>query len=146
METNEIKELAFALADKAAQKNLAKIAVKNDAFSIVIETHAPICAAPAAVQAAPATEVAVQQETQEEVISGTVVHAPLVGTFYAASAPEQPPLVEIGDTVTKGQTLCIIEAMKTMNSIESPCDGKITRILVQNGDLVEYNQPLIVIE
>ena len=94
---------------------------------------------PAAVQ-----ESAAQPE--EESYSGTVVSAPLVGTFYAANAPEEPPIVSVGDTVTKGQTLCIIEAMKTMNTIESPCDGKVQKILVTNGELVEYHQPLIVIE
>ncbi|WP_394272773.1 acetyl-CoA carboxylase biotin carboxyl carrier protein [Butyricicoccus sp.] len=145
MEINDLKELAFAFADKAAQKNLAKLAVKTDEFSITVETHAPVAAA-AAVSTAPAAEVAVQQaEKPEEQFDGTVVFAPLVGTFYAANAPEEPPLVEVGDSVRKGQTLCIIEAMKTMNTIECPCDGKVSRVLVQNGDLVEYNQPLIVI-
>lgn len=110
-----------------------------------METHAPVSAG-AAVPAAPVAEVAAQkQETPEEKFDGTVVFAPLVGTFYAANAPEEPPLVEVGDSVRKGQTLCIIEAMKTMNTIECPCDGKVSRVLVQNGDLVEYNQPLIVI-
>ena len=145
MEINDLKELAFACADKAAQKNLAKLAVKTDEFSITVETHAPVSAG-AAVPAAPVAEVAAQkQETPEEKFDGTVVFAPLVGTFYAANAPEEPPLVEVGDSVRKGQTLCIIEAMKTMNTIECPCDGKVSRVLVQNGDLVEYNQPLIVI-
>ena len=145
MEINDLKELAFAFADKAAQKNLAKLAVKTDEISITVETHAPVSAG-AAVPAAQVAEVAAQkQETPEEKFDGTVVFAPLVGTFYAANAPEEPPLVEVGDSVRKGQTLCIIEAMKTMNTIECPCDGKVSRVLVQNGDLVEYNQPLIVI-
>lgn len=145
METKEWKELAFALADKATQNNLAKIAVKNEEFSIVIETHPPMCTTQMGNTQNPVTQVAVQQEEQET-LQGTVVNAPLVGTFYAASAPEEPPMVAVGDCVKKGQTLCILEAMKMMNSIEAPCDGKITRILVQNGDLVEYNQPLLVIE
>ena len=131
MQTNDLKELVFALADKAAQKNLAKLAVKTEDFSITVETHAPAAAVvSAAVPAAPAAEISVQQEKPEEQFDGTVVFA---------------PLVEVGDSVKKGQTLCIIEAMKTMNAIECPCDGKVSRVLVQNGDLVEYNQPLIVI-
>lgn len=140
----ELQKLAFALIDKAAEKHLAKLAIQNGDFSITIETHAP------AVQAATATAPAPQAEPVSaeppEIYEGTVVSAPLVGTFYAANAPDQPPLVSVGDTVSKGQTLCIIEAMKTMNSIESPCDGKISRILVQDGELVEFHQPLIVIE
>lgn len=147
MEMNDLKEFAFALADKAAQKNLGKLAVKTDDFSIVVETHPPVVAAAAPVAPA-AVNVSVQPEQAaepEEKFDGTVVYAPLVGTYYAANAPEEPPLVEVGDSVTKGQTLCIIEAMKTMNTIECPCDGTVSRVLVQNGDLVEYNQPLIVI-
>lgn len=140
----ELQKLAFALIDKAAEKHLAKLAIQNGDFSITIETHAP------AVQTATATAPAPQAEPvlaePPEIYEGTVVSAPLVGTFYAANAPDQPPLVSVGDTVSKGQTLCIIEAMKTMNSIESPCDGKISRILVQDGELVEFHQPLIVIE
>lgn len=140
----ELQKLAFALIDKAAEKHLAKLAIQNGDFSITIETHAP------AVQTATATAPAPQAEQVSaeppEIYEGTVVSAPLVGTFYAANAPDQPPLVSVGDTVSKGQTLCIIEAMKTMNSIESPCDGKISRILVQDGELVEFHQPLIVIE
>ena len=142
----ELQELAFALMDKAAEKNLAKIAIQNGDFSITIETHAP--AVQTVAVAAPAPQAAAQPAAAEEpeTYEGTVVSAPLVGTFYAANAPDQPPLVSVGDTVTRGQTLCIIEAMKTMNSIESPCDGKISRILMQDGELVEFHQPLIVIE
>ena len=108
--------------------------------TVAAETPAAVITPVAAVQEAPET-VPVEAEK-----IGSLVKSPLVGTFYAANAPDQPPLVSVGDTVTRGQTLCIIEAMKTMNSIESPCDGKISRILVQDGELVEFHQPLIVIE
>ena len=118
-------------------------------FSITVENtpvEAVATAPTAAVPAAPAAAQENATQPEEESYSGTVVSAPLVGTFYAANAPEEPPIVSVGDTVTKGQTLCIIEAMKTMNTIESPCDGKVQKILVTNGELVEYHQPLIVIE
>lgn len=140
----ELQKLAFALIDKAAEKHLAKLAIQNGDFSITIETHAP--AVLTATATAPAPQAEPVSAEPPEIYEGTVVSAPLVGTFYAANAPDQPPLVSVGDTVSKGQTLCIIEAMKTMNSIESPCDGKISRILVQDGELVEFHQPLIVIE
>lgn len=149
METKELQELAFAFMDKAAQKNIAKITVENEEFSITVETHAPAAVVSStAVAAAPVATASAQAEEvpAEETFDGTVVFAPLVGTFYAANSPEEPPLVVVGDAVSKGQTLFIIEAMKTMNTIECPCDGKISRILVQNGDLVEYNQPIMVIE
>lgn len=145
MELKELKEFAFECMDKVSAKNLAHFSLEGEDFSITIETHAP---AAAAAPAAPAP-VAVSAETtaeQPEEFSGTAVPAPLVGTFYAANSPEEPPIVEIGSKVSKGDPLCIIEAMKTMNSIVSPCDGTISRILVQNGDLVEYKQPLFVIE
>ena len=73
---------------------------------------------------------------------GKLIESPLVGTFYAAPAEDAAPFVSVGDTVKKGQTLAIIEAMKLMNEIESECDGTIVEILVENGQPVEYGQPL----
>ncbi len=74
------------------------------------------------------------------------VRSPIVGTFYRAPAPGADPFVEVGDFVQKGQVLCIVEAMKVMNEIESPVDGKIVDILVQNGEPVEYGQVLFLID
>jgi acetyl-CoA carboxylase biotin carboxyl carrier protein len=70
----------------------------------------------------------------------------MVGTAYLAPEPDKPPFVRVGDAVSKGQTLVIVEAMKTMNPIPSPRDGKVTRILVQNAQPIEFGQPLLVIE
>ena len=83
-----------------------------------------------------------QEECQPE---GKTVKAPLVGTFYAASAPDAEAFVSVGDTVKKGQTLGIIEAMKLMNEIESEYDGVVKEILIENGQMAEYGQPLFVI-
>ena len=145
-----LQEFTFELMRHAAEQGLSKVTVTEGNFSITVENTPVEAAAVAPTAAAPAAAPAAVQESaaqpEEESYSGTVVSAPLVGTFYAANAPEEPPIVSVGDTVTKGQTLCIIEAMKTMNTIESPCDGKVQKILVTNGELVEYNQPLIVIE
>jgi acetyl-CoA carboxylase biotin carboxyl carrier protein len=77
---------------------------------------------------------------------GHVVKSPMVGTFYRAPSPDAEPFVEIGDTVKAGQTICIIEAMKLMNEIEADQDGVIKAILVENGQPVEYGEPLIVFE
>ena len=145
-----LQEFTFELMRHAAEQGLSKVTVTEGNFSITVENTPVEAAAAAPTAAAPAAAPAAAQESaaqpEEESYSGTVVSAPLVGTFYAANAPEEPPIVSVGDTVTKGQTLCIIEAMKTMNTIESPCDGKVQKILVTNGELVEYHQPLIVIE
>ena len=81
----------------------------------------------------------VQENIQTE---GKLVESPLVGTFYAAPSEDAAPFVTVGDTVKKGQTLAIIEAMKLMNEIESEYDGKVIEILVENGKPVEYGQPL----
>jgi len=98
---------------------------------------APVAAAPAggAVAAAPA------RHANEHVVA-----APMVGTFYAAATPGAKPFVEIGTEVKEGQVLCIIEAMKMMNQIESDKGGKVTAIMATNGDPVEFGQPLFVIE
>ena len=82
----------------------------------------------------------------EEMAEGETVKAPLVGTFYSASAPDEAPFIQVGDVVKKGQTLGIIEAMKLMNEIECEYDGVVEKILAENGQMVEYGQPLFVIK
>ena len=84
------------------------------------------------------------KENQEE--NFKVVKSPMVGTFYASSSPEKAPFVKIGDKVHKGQVLCIVEAMKLMNEIESEFDGEIVEICVKNEDVVEYGTPLFKIK
>lgn len=74
--------------------------------------------------------------------SGEMVKAPIVGTFYSAPGADKPAFVKVGDTVKEGDTLCILEAMKIMNEIVSPCDGEVVEIYVANEDMVEYGQPL----
>lgn len=88
-----------------------------------------------------ASEETPQAESDEE-----VVRAPLVGTFFRRPAPDEGPFVEVGDTVEVGDVLCIIEAMKIMNEIESDAAGKIKEVLVEDGESVEYDQPLFLIE
>ncbi len=89
-------------------------------------------------------EITTQINTEE--IQGNIVKSPMVGTFYIKPSPTSDPYVQIGKEVTKGETLCIIEAMKLMNEIESEFSGKITEILVKDGDTVEYGTPLFVIK
>ena len=101
-------------------------------------------AAPAA--AAPEAAAAPAQAPAPAAPSGTVVKAPIVGTYYQASSPEAAPFVQIGDKVKPGDVLCIIEAMKLMNEIESEVGGTVKEILVQNAEPVEYDQPLFVID
>mgnify|MGYP003559995461 FL=1 len=92
-----------------------------------------------------AQTVAPEKESVESEPEGNQVKAPLVGTFYSASAPDVAPFVKVGDTVKKGQVLGIIEAMKLMNEIESEYEGVVEAILVENGQMVEYGQNLFTI-
>jgi len=100
---------------------------------------APAPAPVAAVAAAPA------QPEEETVPEGELVRAPMVGTFYAASSPEEDAFVSLGQQVTEGETMCIIEAMKMFNQIEAEASGTVVAILVENGQPVEFDQPLFVI-
>jgi len=104
-------------------------------------------AAAPAVPAAPATATPSDGEAVEtpEVVEGDVLKSPMVGTFYRASAPGAKPFVELGAAVKAGDTVCIIEAMKLLNEIEADRDGVIKAILVENGEPVEYGQPLLLI-
>ncbi len=103
--------------------------------------------APAVVEPQVAAPAPAAEKPAEAAKSSQIkVASPIVGTFYRSSSPEKPAYVEVGDTVKKGQVLCIIEAMKLMNEIESETAGKIVQILVENGHPVEYGQPLFVIE
>ena len=94
---------------------------------------APVAPPPAAAPASPEVE-------------GHIVKSPMVGTFYRSSSPGAKPFVEVGDTVKSGDTICIIEAMKLLNEIECDKDGIVKAILVENGQPVEYGEPLVVIE
>ncbi|MGQ8366529.1 acetyl-CoA carboxylase biotin carboxyl carrier protein [Glaciecola sp. 1036] len=102
----------------------------------------PVPAAPAA----PAAQPAAAPVEAAPVVSGHVLKSPMVGTFYRASSPEAQAFVEVGQKVKKGDTLCIVEAMKMMNQIESDADGVIKEILVDNQEPVEFDQPLFIIE
>ena len=100
----------------------------------------------AAAPPPPVPDSAGAAEPREESSADHVVESPMVGTFYRAPAPEAPPFVEVGDTVRTGQTLCILEAMKLMNELQSEVNGVVRKILVENTAPVEYGQPLFEIE
>ena len=105
----------------------------------------PVAAAPAPV-AAPAPAAAAPVAAAPAALTGSVVKSPMVGTFYRASSPEAKAFAEVGQTVKKGDILCIVEAMKMMNQIQADKAGVIKSILVENGDAVEFDQSLFIIE
>ncbi len=119
---------SFKLTTKDATLELGKGTAPASAVAAPASPAAP---APAAVPAAPA---------QPE---GPCITAPLVGTFYAASAPDAQPFVQVGDHVKKGQTVCLMEAMKMMNEVQAPCDCIIEAVLQEDGALVSFGDPLI---
>jgi acetyl-CoA carboxylase biotin carboxyl carrier protein len=144
MEIEDLKELLGLLKDTditelQIEKEGAKVKIKREKYFGHIEIQQP-----------PAVErrEAKKEEGKEPEHEGKLftVTSPIVGTFYRSPSPEAAHFVEAGDRVKKGQVLCIIEAMKLMNEIESEVDGVIARILVENGHPVEYGEPLFLIE
>lgn len=105
---------------------------------------APVVAAPVAAPAAAAAPVAA--EVAAPVPTGHTVKSPMVGTFYRSSSPGAAPFVQIGSVVKEGDTLCIVEAMKILNEIEADKAGTVTQILCENGQAVEYGQPMFIVE
>lgn len=151
-ETDYIKKLAKILADN----DLTEITLENGEEAIVIKREkevahisADVVPVQQCVQPAPIVQqlpVAAPVEPQKEEVKGTPITSPMVGTFYAAPSSDDEPFVKVGDTVKKGQVVCIIEAMKLMNKIESEVDGKIVKICVENAKPVEYGQVLMYVE
>lgn len=141
---DEIKELAQLVSDK----NLGEIEVKSangDSLIIKGKKEQVIAAAPAIQVAAPAEEAAAPvAETPK--VSGREIKSPIVGTFYSSADPSAEPFVKVGTEIKKGDVICIIEAMKIMNEVKADIDGTVKEILVSNGDAVEYDQPLMIVE
>ncbi|UCG96803.1 MAG: acetyl-CoA carboxylase biotin carboxyl carrier protein [Burkholderiales bacterium] len=146
------------LIDLVAESGIAEIEVTEGEDKVRIVKHAPTVVAAAApppaptvvagaVAAPPAPPVAavVTAEVAAEPPKGHVVKSPMVGTFYRSPSPGAKAFVELGQTVKSGDTLCIIEAMKLLNEIEAEVAGEVSEVLVENGQPVEYGQPLFVI-
>ncbi len=144
MDIRKIKKLIEIIEES----DIAELEIKEGEESIRISRYS---AAPATVAytpapaAAPATAAAALAPVEEK-ITGHVVKSPMVGTFYRSASPGTKVFAEIGQSVQAGDTLCIIEAMKILNQIESDKSGTVTKILVENAEPVEYGQPLFIIE
>lgn len=151
MDIRKIKKLIEIIEDS----DIAEIEISEGEESVRISRYsssvpapvaaAPVAAAPTVIAAAPA-EASAASAPAEESHTGHVVKSPMVGTFYRASSPGAAPFVEVGQSVSEGETLCIIEAMKILNQIEADKSGVVKKILVDNAQPVEYDQPLFVIE
>jgi len=127
--------------------DIKQLTIETEGFKLFIETHQKeilqrVESVPREVryqEVMPPSEDLPQENLH-------VIKSPLVGTFYRSPSPGAPPFVEVGDIVSPGQVLCIIEALKVMNEIESDVRGKVVKILVENGETVEYGQPLFIID
>ena len=157
MNLNEIKDL-MAQFDQSSLKEFSYkngtdelVFSKNEAKLVAETSPAPQPVVPAAVHTvvpqaqttAPAVEAVSDSSASESVAEGDLVESPLVGVAYLAAGPDKPNFVSVGDTVKKGQTLVIIEAMKVMNEIPAPKDGVVTEILVENEEMVEFGKGLV---
>ncbi|MCS5588327.1 MAG: acetyl-CoA carboxylase biotin carboxyl carrier protein [Porticoccaceae bacterium] len=148
MDIRKVKKLIELLE----QSNINELEINEGDGSVRISrggpavtyAPAPVVTAPAMAVAQPAAAVETAQ-ADTETLSGHVVKSPMVGTFYSAPAPGSPPFVTQGQTVAAGDVLCIIEAMKMMNQIEADKSGTIGKILIEDGDSVEFDQPIVTI-
>ncbi len=152
MDIKQLKDVAVELMAALKANGLGEVELVADDVKIKIKSHLPssVITVPAAGTASGATPTgpapAEAPAVPEETVSGTPVKAPVVGTFYSSPTPDAPPFVLVGQEVKEGDVLFIIEAMKTMNEVKAPCDGTIATVLVEPGDMVEYNQTVMVIE
>jgi acetyl-CoA carboxylase biotin carboxyl carrier protein len=151
MDIRKVKKLIELLEESG----IDELEIKEGEESVRISRHSktpaqqfyaqPPMAAPAPVAAPVAAAPAVAEAPAAPKLNGTVVLSPMVGTFYRTPAPTSPSFVEVGQSVKKGDTICIVEAMKMMNHIQAEVSGVIESILVENGQPVEYDQPLFTI-
>jgi acetyl-CoA carboxylase biotin carboxyl carrier protein len=152
MDIRKVKKLIELLEESG----IAEIEIKEGEEAVRISrmpTGAPVpqyyaapAPAPAAVASSPSAAAAAAAPLARRKDDQNIVPSPMVGTFYAAASPTAKAFVQVGDEVKEGQVLCIIEAMKMMNQIESDRAGRVTAIMAKNGDPVEFGQPLFVVE
>ncbi|MFB1012273.1 MAG: acetyl-CoA carboxylase biotin carboxyl carrier protein [Bacteroidia bacterium] len=154
MDLKEIQTLIKFISSSGVDE----VAIEKKDFKINIKKNLPPVISPSVVHAQPALALAAPQAVaaatapaaevgQAQVISsGEEIKSPMIGTFYRKSSPDKPVFVEVGDTVEIGQVICIIEAMKLYNEIESEVSGKIVKVLVDDSQPVEYDQPLFLVE
>jgi acetyl-CoA carboxylase biotin carboxyl carrier protein len=137
----ETEEFKISVQREPSTKQVVSMSAAPVAAPAPAPAAAPVAAAPAqAAAAAPAAPAAAPAA------SHTPLKSPMIGTFYRSSGPDSPAFVQVGDTVEKGQVICIIEAMKLFNEIEAEQSGRIVKVLVENATPVEYDQPLFLIE
>ena len=148
MDTKEIQRLL----DYIAKSPLAEVSIETEGLKISVKKNSAVApvvtvaAAPAPVAAAPAAAAPAAPAAAPVADNLFTVKSPMIGTFYRAAGPDKDNFVEVGTEIAPGKTLCMIEAMKLFNEIDSEISGKIVQILVENASPVEFDQPLFVVE
>lgn len=142
MELEDLRDIIELLKDT----DITELQIEKGGSKVKIKREKIFTSVDMAPPKTTAIQESIVMETDEETQRLITVTSPIVGTFYRSPSPDAPPFVETGNRVKKGQVLCIIEAMKLMNEIESEVDGIIAKMLVENGQPVEYGEPLLLIE
>lgn len=154
MDIKQIQELIKFVS----RSGVNEVAIEQENFKITIKTNqapvyvnaalpAPVAAQPAPQAAAPAVEIKSTAAPEAEDTSKYItIKSPMIGTFYRSSSPDKPSFANVGDEIATGKVICIIEAMKLFNEIESEVSGRIVKVLVDNASPVEYDQPLFLVE
>ncbi|WP_395784787.1 acetyl-CoA carboxylase biotin carboxyl carrier protein [Aquirufa sp.] len=148
MDTKEIQRLL----DYIAKSPLAEVSIETEGLKVSVKKNSAVApvvtvaAAPAPIAAAPAAAAPVAPVAAPVADNLFTVKSPMIGTFYRAAGPDKDNFVEVGTEIAPGKTLCMIEAMKLFNEIDSEISGKIVQILVENASPVEFDQPLFVVE
>jgi acetyl-CoA carboxylase biotin carboxyl carrier protein len=160
MDFKQIQEL-IKMINKS---NIGELVIEEKGFKLVIKQkeepaqnvyHAPIAASPVAMPAMAAAPAAAQQaattaaekpRAEQAADNLVTIKSPMIGTFYRSSSPGKPPFIEVGDEINTGKVVCIIEAMKLFNEIESEIKGRIVKVLAEDASPVEYDQPLFLVE
>ncbi len=160
MDIKEIQSLIkFVAKSGASEVKLEmediKITIRTGSVATTPETTivqqipvapAPVAAAPAPAQEAPAPAAPAKEAAAEDNSEYITIKSPIIGTFYRKPSPDKPPFVEVGSQIQKGDVLCVIEAMKLFNDIESEVSGKIVKVLVDDSSPVEFDQPLFLVD
>lgn len=160
MDIKEIQSLIkFVAKSGASEVKLEmediKITIRTGSVASTPETtivqqipvaQAPVAAAPAPAQEAPAPAAPAKEAAEEDNSEYITIKSPIIGTFYRKPSPDKPPFVEVGSQIQKGDVLCVIEAMKLFNDIESEVSGKIVKVLVDDSSPVEFDQPLFLVD
>lgn len=148
LEDSDVSEIEIVEGEESVRiaRNNGVVMTQQMPMQMPMQGYAPVQPLASAAPSPMPASAAADATGDELVPPGTIIESPMVGTFYRSSSPTTKAFVEIGQSITKGETLCIIEAMKIMNQIEAEISGTVRAVLVEDGQPVEYGEPLIVID